>query len=106
MPPLEYVPHQGCALKWTRLCESSRAFPVLAREDHLRSGGRRGAATINLRLAAVRRLAYEASDNGLLSPALAARIRRVKGAERLGIRLRERATLAKASSAARLFLFS
>jgi hypothetical protein len=31
-------------------------------------------ATINLRLAAVRRLAYEASDNGLLSPDLAAGI--------------------------------
>ena len=44
-------------------------------------------ATINLRLAAVRRLAYEASDNGLLSPDLAAGIRRVKGAKRLGIRL-------------------
>lgn len=44
-------------------------------------------ATINLRLAAVRRLAYEASDNGLLSPDLAASIRRVKGAKKLGIRL-------------------
>ena len=44
-------------------------------------------ATINLRLAAVRRLAYEASDNGLLNPDLAAGIRRVKGAKRLGIRL-------------------
>lgn len=44
-------------------------------------------ATINLRLAAVRRLAYEASDNGLLSPDLAASIRRVKGAKRLEIRL-------------------
>ena len=43
-------------------------------------------ATINLRLAAVRRLAYEAADNGLLSPDLAASIRRVK-AEKLGIRL-------------------
>jgi hypothetical protein len=31
-------------------------------------------ATINLRLAAVRWLAYEASDNGLLSPDLAASI--------------------------------
>ena len=41
-------------------------------------------ATINLRLAAVRRLAYEASDNGLLSPDLAASIRRVKGAKKLG----------------------
>jgi hypothetical protein len=29
-------------------------------------------ATINLRLAAVRRLAYEASDNGLFNPDLAA----------------------------------
>ena len=35
-------------------------------------------STINLRLAAVRRLAYEASDCGLLSPDLAAGIRRVK----------------------------
>jgi hypothetical protein len=44
-------------------------------------------ATINLRLAAVRRLAYEASDNRLLSPDLAASIRRVKGAKKLGTRL-------------------
>jgi len=44
-------------------------------------------ATINLRLAAVRRLAYEASDNGLLSPDLAAGVRRVKGAKRLGMRI-------------------
>jgi hypothetical protein len=36
-------------------------------------------ATINLRLAAVRHLAYEAADSGLLSPELAAGIRRVKG---------------------------
>ena len=38
-------------------------------------------STINVRLAAVRRLAYEASDSGLLSPELAAGIRRVKGAK-------------------------
>ena len=44
-------------------------------------------ATINLRLAAVRRLAYEASDNGLLSPDLASSIRRVTGAKKLGVRL-------------------
>jgi integrase len=44
-------------------------------------------ATINRRLAAVRRLAFEASDNGLLSPDLAASIRRVKGAKKLGTRL-------------------
>jgi len=35
--------------------------------------------TINVRLAAVRQLAYEAADSGLLSPELAAGIRRVKG---------------------------
>src|SRR5580692_9493125 len=44
-------------------------------------------STINVRLAAVRRLAYEASDCGLLSPDLAAGIRRVKGARRLGDRI-------------------
>jgi integrase len=44
------------------------------------------AATINQRLAAVRRLAYEAADSGLLSPELAAGIRRVKGVKQLGRR--------------------
>ena len=44
-------------------------------------------STINLRLAAVRRLTYEASDSGLLSPDLAAGFRRVKGARRLGVRI-------------------
>jgi site-specific recombinase XerD len=44
-------------------------------------------ATINLRLAAARRVAYEAADAGLLSPELAAGIRRVKGVRRLGVRL-------------------
>ena len=44
-------------------------------------------ATINLRLAAVRRMAYEAADAGLLSPELAAGIRRVKGVRRLGVRV-------------------
>jgi site-specific recombinase XerD len=43
--------------------------------------------TINGRLAAVRRLAYEAADAGLLSPELAASIRRVKGVRKLGVRL-------------------
>jgi integrase len=44
-------------------------------------------STINVRLAAVRRLAYEVSATGLLSPDLAAGIRRVKGARRLGVRI-------------------
>jgi integrase len=43
--------------------------------------------TINLRLGAVRRLAYEAADSGLLSSDLAAGIRRVKGVRNLGVRL-------------------
>jgi integrase len=43
--------------------------------------------TINKRLAAVRRLAYEVADAGLLSPELAAGIRRVKGVKKLGVRL-------------------
>jgi len=45
------------------------------------------ASTINLRLAAVRRLAFEAADTGLLSPELAAGIHRVKGAQRIGVKL-------------------
>src|ERR1700681_4781180 len=43
--------------------------------------------TINLRLGAVRRLAYEAADCGLLSADLAAGIRRAKASRSLGIRL-------------------
>ncbi|HXY08630.1 MAG TPA: tyrosine-type recombinase/integrase [Terriglobales bacterium] len=44
------------------------------------------ANTINQRLAAVRRLAHEAADAGLLSPELAAGISRVKGVKQLGFR--------------------
>src|SRR6201990_1715331 len=43
--------------------------------------------TINLRLAAVRRVAYEAADSALPSQELAAGIRRVKGVRRIGVRL-------------------
>jgi integrase len=43
--------------------------------------------TINPRSAAVRRVAYEAADSGLLSPELPAGIRRVKGVRRIGVRL-------------------
>jgi hypothetical protein len=51
-------------------------------EDRLLAPG-----TINVRLAVVRRLAYEAADTGLLSPDFSAGIRRVKGAKKLGMRL-------------------
>jgi integrase len=59
---------------------------VLRYRSHLESR-KLAPGTINLRLGAVRRLAYEASDCGLLSPDLAAGIRRVKGVKKLGVRL-------------------
>src|SRR6516164_2158636 len=62
-------------------------------EDKLLAPG-----TINVRLAAVRRLAYEAADTGLLSPDLAAGIRRVKGAKKLGMRLGNWLTVDEARS--------
>ena len=42
--------------------------------------------TINLPLRAVRRSAYEAADCGLLSPDLAAGIRRVRVVKKIGVR--------------------
>jgi site-specific recombinase XerD len=59
---------------------------VLRYRSHLESR-QLAPGTINLRLGAVRRLAYEASDCGLLSADLAAGIRRVKGVKKLGMRL-------------------
>jgi site-specific recombinase XerD len=56
-------------------------FRIYLEDRHLAPG------TINVRLAAVRRLAYEAADSGLLSPGLAAGIRRVRGSKKLGFRL-------------------
>jgi len=44
------------------------------------------ANTVNQQLAAVRRLAHEAADSGLLSPELAAGISRVRGVKQLGFR--------------------
>src|ERR1700716_4320547 len=52
---------------------------------HLNPGGL-APNTINQQLAAVRRLAHEAADSGLLSPELAAGISRVKGVKQLGFR--------------------
>jgi len=59
----------------------SAALSVSSRIRQLAPG------TVNLRLGAVRRLAYEAADCGLLSADLAAGIRRVKGVKKLGVRL-------------------
>ena len=46
-----------------------------------------GSVSINLRLCAVRKLATEAADNGLLAPELAAGVARVKGVKAHGIRV-------------------
>lgn len=54
--------------------------------------------TVNLRLGVVRRLAYEAADCGLLSPDLAAGIRRVKGLKKLGVRLGNWLTVEQATT--------
>src|SRR5436189_6049743 len=59
---------------------------VLRYRSHLESR-QLAPGTINLRLGAVRRLAYEAADCGLLSADLAVGIRRVKGVKKLGVRL-------------------
>src|SRR5499427_3808455 len=46
-----------------------------------------GAVSINVRITAVRKLAVEAADNGLLAPELATGITRVKGIASKGVRL-------------------
>jgi site-specific recombinase XerD len=46
-----------------------------------------GAVSINVRITAVRKLAVEAADNGLLAPEIAAGITRVKGVASKGVRL-------------------
>jgi hypothetical protein len=65
---------------------SFRKTVVTRYRMHLESR-RLAPGTINIRLGAVRRPAYEAADCGLLSADLAAGIRRVKGVEKLGVRL-------------------
>jgi site-specific recombinase XerD len=46
-----------------------------------------GAVSINVRITAVRKLAIEAADNGLLAPELASGITRVKGVASKGVRV-------------------
>jgi site-specific recombinase XerD len=45
------------------------------------------ASSVNVRLAAIRRLALEAADNGFLPPEIAAGIARARGAKRSGVRI-------------------
>jgi hypothetical protein len=72
---------------------------VLRYRSHLESR-QLAPGTINLRLGAVRRLAYEAADCGLLSADLAAGIRRVKGVKKLGVRLVAGSTVVEKFSSA------
>src|SRR5258705_10003298 len=46
-----------------------------------------GSISINVRITAVRKLAVEAADNGLLAPELAAGIMRIKGVKSKGVRV-------------------
>jgi len=46
-----------------------------------------GSVSINVRITAVRKLAVEAADNGLLAPELAAGIARIKGVRSEGVRV-------------------
>src|ERR1700688_1536178 len=46
-----------------------------------------GAVSINVRITAVRKLAVEAADNGLLAPELASGISRIKGVRSQGVRV-------------------
>ena len=48
---------------------------------------RLGSVSINVRITAVRKLAVEAADNGLLAPELAAGITRIKGTRSKGVRV-------------------
>src|SRR5712671_3078315 len=48
---------------------------------------RLGSSSIIIRMSAVRKLAAEAADNGLLAPELAAGIARVRSAKSIGIRV-------------------
>ena len=56
-----------------------------------------GAVSINVRITAVRKLAVEAADNGLLAPELASGITRVKGVASKGVRLGNWLSLALSS---------
>jgi site-specific recombinase XerD len=81
----EYAIDQFIAWYWSEPRLAFNRIVVVRYRMYLESRGL-AANTINQQLAAVRRLAYEASDAGLLSPELAAGIGRVKGVKQLGFR--------------------
>jgi hypothetical protein len=55
-------------------------------------------SSINVRLSAVRKLALEAAQNGLLEPALAAGIMSVRGVKKLGVRIGQWLSLQQAQT--------
>src|ERR1700738_5058866 len=57
-----------------------------------------GSSSIIVRMSAIRKLAAEAADNGLLAPELAAGIARVKSAKSVGIRVGNWVTLRQAQA--------
>ena len=57
-----------------------------------------GSSSINIRLSAIRKLATEAADNGLLAPELVAGILRVKGVKSKGVRVGNWLSLRQAQS--------
>src|SRR5216684_4025861 len=57
-----------------------------------------GSSSIIIRMSAIRKLAGEAADNGLLAPALAAGILRVKSAKSKGVRVGNWLSLREAQS--------
>jgi integrase len=70
---------------------------VQAHKAHLVSLGL-ASSTVNLRMSAIRRLAVEAADNGLLDSELASGIGRIKGVKREGTRTGNWLTLQQAES--------
>jgi site-specific recombinase XerD len=75
-------------LGWYVTAGSGQGFTKATVQRYARHLEEQGlaASTRNVRLTAVRRLAAEAADNGLVEPALAAAIGRVKGAKQQGTR--------------------
>lgn len=75
-------------LNWYRRESPGTGFTkatVQSYRAHLLSIGQ-SASTVNVRMSAIRRLAAEAADNGLMAPDLASGVGRVKGVKRDGIR--------------------
>ncbi len=81
----EYAIHQFIAWYCSEPRLAFNRIVVVRYRMYLQSRGL-AANTINQQLAAVRRLAHEAADSGLLSPELAAGISRVKGVKQMGFR--------------------